>query len=555
MRVAHTSQTTLQRKLRALMLLPVLTDAPRLTALRHWDGEHLGSLVGIAYQPATLDKFARELKYADVAGAMVEHCAAFWLSQADSVAGPIEGMAVLYADSTTKPVWTHHFTKCAKVSGNGRVMPAISTTYLHTGPGTPLLFTTTSGTAPLSTTVSELLSSYEAIAGEQTAQRLVVMDQGGYSVDLMKRLRDGGWQFIVPLKRSVVGPNAKFEGLTSWVPYNDAGDEVRSGQLSLNDSKARNEALEVRVVARRRHRTGNVAWYATLADNEQLPDAVVLDTYFARWPLQEQRFRDGNGRVHLDSHYGYGKLEVNNVAVLDRIETLTGQLRALDVRLAREQQALETLSDELSSVALAIETASPSIEADRLALDDRMSQQPMNASQQQEYLSLRLWEQWLVRRQQQATLLRTKHAAAQRAIELHTVSQQRKRDELQLVQSRTRIFTVDVALDQVMTALKLTFMNVCAVLMSQYLLGPTLELDTLIRGVLTLPGEREQTAGTETIRLYRTDRDRALMERVAVACERLTTLQLTREGRRLYFELVHPPRRVGPVRGAPADTG
>src|SRR5262245_36999418 len=50
---------------------------PRWEALRHWKGDTLESLVGVAYKPSTLDKVLRELKYADVSATLVEAGAAF----------------------------------------------------------------------------------------------------------------------------------------------------------------------------------------------------------------------------------------------------------------------------------------------------------------------------------------------------------------------------------------------------------------------------------------------------------------------------------------------
>lgn len=555
MRVANTSLETLQRKLRALMLLPVVTDSPRWAALRHWEGEHLGALVGIAYQPATLDKFLRELKYADVTQALQEAFAAFWLGQTDLLDGPIDGMAVLYADTATKPVWTHHFTRCAKVSSTGRVMPAVATTYLHAGPGTPLLCRTSSGSTSLTSEVPALLEDYEAVAGEQTVRRLVVMDREGQSVALMKTLQARGWQFIVPLKRSVTGPNAKFEALTPWGPYQDAGDELRGGYLWLNDSKARKEPLKVRVVARKRHRTGAVAWYATLVEPQLVSDSALLDAYFERWPLQELRFRDGNGRVHLDAHYGYGKRKVDNVAVLDRTDTLAGQLRAIESALKDERQTVADGRAALQAVQAAIDTSLPQIEADRERLDAAMGVgQQLTPEIQQAYATLRTWEKWLDSRRQQVASLHEGLERAQAAVARSETSLARKQAELDQLAGRQRIFTVDVALDQLMNALKLTFMNLAALWMARFLPAPRLQLDTLIRGVLTLPGERQITTERHTIRLYRHDRDHELMERVAEACQRLNDLQLTREGRALRFELVDPPRRPAPARGAMVDT-
>ncbi len=87
-----------------------------------------------------------------------------------------------------------------------------------------------------------------------------------------------------------------------------------------------------------------------------------------------------------------------------------------------------------------------------------------------------------------------------------------------------------------MTAFKLTFMNLCGVFMTDYL-GCQMQLDTLIRSVLTLPGERVRTATTETVRIWRQPRDRKVMPLVELACQRLNAKGLRRGERVLRFEL------------------
>lgn len=44
-------------------------------------------------------------------------------------------MAALYVDNHAKEVWTSLFTMSGKVSSLNRVMPCITTTYVHTGAG------------------------------------------------------------------------------------------------------------------------------------------------------------------------------------------------------------------------------------------------------------------------------------------------------------------------------------------------------------------------------------------------------------------------------------
>ena len=110
------------------------------------------------------------------------------------------------------------------------------------------------------------------------------------------------------------------------------------------------------------------------------------------------------------------------------------------------------------------------------------------------------------------------------------------------IPSTITIFTVDTELDEIITAFKLTFMCLCKQLMNRYL-GTRVEIDTLIRGVLTLPDERVLTRGVETIRIFRQARERELMPRVEEACRLLTARALRRDKRVLRFEVVDAPER------------
>jgi hypothetical protein len=315
MRTANTGTEVLFRKATAMTLLPLLVPDVRWDGLATWKGDYLGELCGFPYQPATLDKFLRELKYAGVAEVARENVASFWLTQEGSVVDPATGAVVLYADISTKPHWTHHFSKATAISKLGKVMPGASTVSLHSGYGTPLIYHTVYGGASLPKEMDALLQAYERAAGEGTAKRLVVMDREAHAAWLFKDL-DPKWLYIVPLRGPSTGNKARFEEQGPWGPYGD-GDEVCTAMLWLNDSKDRKNPIRVRVVGRRRHRTGKVFWLATNAPASDFPASSIVDIYFKRWPLQELVFRDANAAVHLDTMYGFGKKKVENVAVID----------------------------------------------------------------------------------------------------------------------------------------------------------------------------------------------------------------------------------------------
>ena len=390
--------------------------------------------------------------------------------------------------------------------------------------------------------VGGLLQDYEKFAGDGTVRRFVVIDREGQVAWLFKDLTDRHWDFIVPLKRNVTGPNAEFRELTDWSPYGTSGDEVRGGVLRLNDSRTRDEVIDVRVVGRKRHRTGKIAWYATRADAEDFSDATILDLYFARWPLQELVFRDGNGRVHLGAHHGYGKMKIDNVAVIDKIDKLDSRARRLEGQIEK----LEGRCDELligckEHDALIVEKADQ-LDGLRTSLDAALTTKEAGSpSFARDYATVQELERDLTglranKSEQKLALLDLGHRIAQTEASTRRTESERAR-----LEQRRQIFTVDTELDQAMTAFKITFMNLCSVFMRRYLGGRSFEIDTLIRGIFSLPGERVRTPTRETIRIWYQPRDRELMPLVEAACKQLTARGLVRDKRRLSFEVVERP--------------
>jgi hypothetical protein len=367
------------------------------------------------------------------------------------------------------------------------------------------------------------------------------MDREAHAVWLFKEL-DPKWNYIVPLRQSVTGPNAKFEELGDWEPYKEEGDQVQDGFLWLNDSRKGEAALRVRVVGRRRHRTGNVAYYATNTEKESFGASTVIDAYFHRWPAQEHVYRDGNGRVGLNVHHGFGRRQVQNVAIVDRMEQIEGQIRRNMVAM---EEAVEQANqqDEMnrrhSDMAAKIEARMADL---KVSVDEAVDTGKFKSRRFREnHFSMDVYREWqadLRKKADEAVVYRDafleKKEAAAAAIE-------RAKAEAEHRASQTRVFTIDVELDQIMTAFKLTFMNLCFYLMAHYLGGKKVEIDTLIRAVLTLPGERVRTTSTETIRIFRQPRDREFMPLVEEACRLLTQKRLHRNNRRLIYEMVDPP--------------
>lgn len=557
MQVVGRSPTSRYRKDLTLFLLPVVVDGPRWSALRHWRGQHLEELVGVAYQPATLDKYTRELKHAGASEAARDALAAFWLGQEGVARDPITGAAVLYADGSTKPLWTDHYTRSTKVSKTGRVQPATTTLMLNSGAGTPLIFEAWSGGASLPQQVLGLLARWEKAAGAGTARRLLVVDRECHSAALFKALDEAGVLFIVPVRRSSAGPTARWEELGPWEPLDVAtpdGPELREAKLWLNDSKARNQPLQLRAITRRRGADDDGATWATNAPHEEFAGRDILRLYGSRWAHQEHVFRDANGAVGLDAHHGYGKHKVTNVAVVDRLERLQGKIKRANGALEPLRTSLRE-AEQAEKVQAAVNDRVEARRAAELAALGRQIQRngPETAENLERYQAVQAYERALPLMRAQLQTWRDESRRCREEIAALEADIAQCTASHAAWEHRTEIYTVDVELDEIMTAYKLSFLNLAHLLMRDYL-DVNWQVDTLIRSVLTLPGERHRTASTETVRIYHQPRDPAAMRAVELACERLNALQLTRgedeKRRHLRFEL-----EPLPVRGDPARAG
>lgn len=84
-----------------------------------------------------------------------------------------------------------------------RVMPCITTTYAHTGAGTPVVLSVQSGSAPLAPRLVDLVDQAETTL-ETEVERAIVIDAEGCTFDLLESFAKAKRVLITPLKPSRV---------------------------------------------------------------------------------------------------------------------------------------------------------------------------------------------------------------------------------------------------------------------------------------------------------------------------------------------------------------
>ena len=183
-RFVHEQPATIDAKLRMLVFCWMVAGSKGWDALRAPDVAGLESLTGLAYMPSTLAKFVSALAISGAAQPLIDAVGRRWHEVAQEHWQEPGAMAALYIDNHAKEVWSSLFTQSGKVSHLNRVMPCITTTYAHTGAGTPLVLSVQSGGAPLAPRLVELVDRAERVF-ETDVRRAVVIDSEGCTFELL----------------------------------------------------------------------------------------------------------------------------------------------------------------------------------------------------------------------------------------------------------------------------------------------------------------------------------------------------------------------------------
>lgn len=540
-RLATEAPATVAGKVSALLAVPYLTDTGRALALDTYQAHAgLAEACGTAYAGSTLDRFLRDLKYLGLGQMLVEAHARFWQAH-EPEAGTKPAALCLYLDASNKALWTDKFTRCGKVSANGRVMPCLEQALVHTGMGTPLYWQATSGHESLVKQAIPLLERVEATVGTGwMAGKILVIDGEGAAVDLLRALDDADREYVTILREGQVSGPEVVKDLTAWEPYRD-GDEVAEGTFTL---AAKSKApYEVRVVLLRRVRAGQLTVLATSVPPATFDAREVADAYFDRWPKQELRFRTFSQGAHFKRVHGYGKQLVTNVTVVTKLDKLAAQCKRIEKRIKGQAAVVATAYAALKEAGKGVKKA----EARRAKQDGRIATElfadapdPNVVCRQVDALIAE--RDCLAEAKARAAEARTTHGEA--VVRLATLRAELPKlaEKEALLASRREIYQADTELDLVMTAFKLGFVLLAEAALRLYFAGQRMSLDGFIRYVLAAPGTRVVGATNVTIR-FKPSPNKQVQAALVAACAHVTSLERRRDGKLLRMEVEDPPGR------------
>ncbi len=483
---------TLAHKLLCMGSTALLTERRGFDGLDGPSGSWLGVFGGVAYMPATLDKALAQLGYLGVDDALWGAHAGLWSLHSQRWSSPEAGwvQSAVYIDATADPYWTRKFARSGKVSRVGRVMPCLSQIALTSGAGVPLLVETHPGGVSLRKRLGPMLAQLDRVLGPGgELGRLTIVDSEAGTAGTMWALHEhADRMFITVLKGNVLkGARVYDEG--EWSPYRDR-DQLREVTVDLNGRGAPKGGITVRGVEMRRNgRRPVTTLFATNAPKTDMNSEQLATAYLARWPNNEQVFRNTRNGIGLNHSHGYGGGEVTHVALETKLELVGRQVERATASLERAK-------------ATRAELAQPPAGG--------------NATARRKVLELADKE---VRR---ATSTLAKREA--------------KREALKTM-PRT-IYKRDTGRDSTMTCLKLTLAMLIEFVLREYFGGYGLEWRTFIEQFVALPVTIRTTKNRCLYQIEPNPRQPENMIHLARAIREVNARRLHRHKRLLVFELV-----------------
>jgi hypothetical protein len=540
-RFVHERAPTIEAKVRTLVFESLVSRVQGWNGLRAAEAAGLGPLTGFPYMPSTLAKFASALAISGAGPRLLEVTGKVWHEVAQQRWDENGAMAALYVDNHAKEVWSSLLTQAGKVSRLNRVMPAITATYAHTGAGTPLVLGVQSGSAPLAPKLVSLVERAERVLGDNI-ERAVVIDSEGSTFDILESFSRTRRVIVTPLRPSRAPElELRYTRGSYYRPYRD-NDRLRVATATLIH-RSSGRTLDIgALLIRRANRNADVVLLTTgFALGMEGRD--LADLYFARWPLQENWFKAG-AAVHLATHRGNCGRMVANVAIVTEFERLEHRLVVDRTQLAAATEQAKTLNPEVADAQRAHDRAQRALERHRAKVDEYIARGDAKSAKfakaaAQHHASLTQEEssRKVLDRLEKAS---SGHKTRTQKLEA-SISKAQAR--VAHIEPQRQIRQLDVALDMILTATKLTALQLILFVIREYLVGYSMTALTFISRLLTTRGRLIRRDNEEIIVFYENPRDPEMAGALRVAAERLNRRGLAREGRALRYVVEPPPVR------------
>jgi hypothetical protein len=344
---------------------------------------------------------------------------------------------------------------------------------------------------------------------------------------------------VTPLRPSrAPGLELRYTAGSYFRPYRD-NDELRIAEAVLSHKSTGRTLKLGALMVRRQHRQSETVLLTTGLALD-MEGRELADLYFARWPIQENMFKDGEA-VHLNEHRGNSSRMVANVAVVTEMERLDSQAKRKQMKRTSLRTELGNLQKSEAEAHRKSKRSSGKLATCRRRVEALIAQDKLGgkafvraAIEQQKAMS-------------QAESDRKTHEKTQKALAKNCEETGKLEESLKKIfkqqsklESQRVIREIDVELDKILTATKLTASLLLTFAIREYLPSLPMTPQTFTTRVLPIRGRRVIRETTETVTFYENARDREVNEALHDACARLNRRRLRRDGRAIRYVVESP---------------
>jgi transposase len=523
----QTTEDILNRKNLALLLLPLATNNGASRSLNKPLGNALGYACGYNYKNATIDKYLRELKYLQVSTDLIECNAKFWnkfWKQYDSTDYKI---ACYYIDGNVKPLWSSKRCRKGKVTMLGRVMNCLEQVVIHDSYGHPIYFRTFSGNADLQNYALKSMEQLDELLddGQKTRSkksrctRALIIDGGGNAVQALRAFSKSDYHYITILDTNQI-KERKFKHLSSIEAYRYGKASLNDCRIELLDSKDTGYIYESRAV-RVHWDNGKECCLVTSIPDTVFDASEVVKAYFDRWPFCEKQYAMMKASVCFYRVVGYGKKQVSDEKMIDRINKHQSDLNRLKEELQIPLSQIVTKEQEL-----------------QILFEEETRLKENSNIEEGKRIQSRKNEAALEICQRQIRKIYREIKNIEEPYKMKFVTLRKKGKEYARIQNKQEVYHVDVELDQLLTSFRLSFANLLAFLAREILDDGSLEMSTLVQSILFLSGTVEQLSDRRKVTINRNEKDPTFMETLSRGLHKLNALKINNQSGKIYeFQL------------------
>ena len=517
----QTTDTNLDRKNLSVLLLPLVTNNGASRSIDKPLGNALQYACGYNYKHSTIDKYLRELKYLQISTDLIDCNAKFFHHFWKQYDSTNHKLACYYIDGNVKPLWSSKRCRKGKVTMLGRVMNCLEQVIIHDGYGHPIYFRTFSGNADLQKyalqsmeKLNELLNKTKK-PNNSRCTRALIFDGGGNSVQNIRAFSKSSYYYITILDTNQINER-KFKHFADTEYYRYGKAMLTDCRIELLDSKEPKYVYESRAI--QVHWTNGRECCLVTSIPPKIFDAhEVVKAYFERWPQCEKQYAMMKAAVCFYQVVGYGKKQVDDIKMLERINEYQTDIQQLKQELEVPISQIIPISQKLDEL---FETERELKENSKIKNGKRVqSKQNLNA--------LKTCQREIGKLQRQIKKI-------EEPVKKEFKTLRNKSKEFARIQGKEKVYNVDVELDQLLTSFRLTFANILAFLAKEILEESSIEMNTLIQSILFLSGTIEQSSSYRKVYINENKKDPKFMTKLSKGLSKLNSLNIRHPSGAIY---------------------